>query len=1107
MKDSSGKYVSYGPFAFGADGKPTSETVSSLATMLMGTPSFSTVPGENPLLTKVDYSAWDLSQTCGSCHPGGGFVEKDRTGKRFSMMSPFVDGITPYTMTIFERYDAMTGLPAHTVEPAPWSYPIWNGTTPVTAPGGWGQPMEMTMPDGSKMPVVAGQVMMPNVKEMDCLMCHFEGYSNLMSSVMTYSGAHNATPSFGAGFMNMFTQAYDFATGLIQKDKDTGVVSLSSLGLSKLKYDPPSQNCRNCHTPSNLKDLPDMMRDFLSSAPMIYTGQFTQSFTGLAMPAFDFNAPMTMDGQTAFTWDWKGPYAASPTLYMTQAGIGINQPSNPMIPAGWPAAMGMTEFNKATAMATPGFLGGANPAGSGPIYYQATLADGMHQDQNVLKKSTVPFPRAEWFKRGDLWAEGYDVHITLNCSGCHMNTNTTKVDTVDAQGKVNFDGKSACDPGRGYDSAGGVEANPAKVATVNSQNTVKTCDGCHVTGKNRDGLSIETFGAPNPTIAHQNAGLLANVTKAVGLNPANGAEQDVTGNHLDVMDCTVCHLAREQMVVRLLDCTSGNRYPNMLGFKKERGMMGMFSDPMGQGAPVGNNLEKWFPLYTWQKYGNDFKTTSAGVNPNWRRKIYAVNLITAAIWNNVDGSVDANGDGVPGRQPSVHGSIEVTPSTNYDPWLSRDMKAGMNYGPSGFAPIPVGFGSGSFQSAYAPNGTFTGAFKYVGVYGGNAMFSTPEEITAYKDWRNSIKDSVDGKSWSGTQLGLVAGPYKLTHGIRPTAKFVLGKKTEAGFGCADCHAPAASAKAPIFDGSINMVGTAIRATAGGNFMQSPAEMMEIVGNSEDIETAAEVATKAGGAVEVKFEELGAWENGTFTAGAATTHKRVTELDRAEALYPSASGVNFIDVKGVDHGSRDNFKAYLTSINATDSGIGIDPTASITTVIADVDPVAPGTQVFTTDSLALNAADAQGGKGFSTYTWSAVGGTVAQDATDPKKATVTFTGAGSKSVTLVVKDEEGKSTSTTKSFEAVVPQPSVISWNDATGNLGGTLTLTGLPANTQVKVMWGDAKYNIYLTSGATTISKTHTYLAAGTKLIQVYVYNGSAQVGYFYKNITVNGSN
>ena len=77
-----------------------------------------------------------------------------------------------------------------------------------------------------------------------------------------------------------------------------GIVSLTPAFFAKMKAAPKSQNCRNCHMPSGLKDLPDMMRDFLSSAPMAYTGSFTQSFTGLAMPAFDFNAPF------GTTWDW-----------------------------------------------------------------------------------------------------------------------------------------------------------------------------------------------------------------------------------------------------------------------------------------------------------------------------------------------------------------------------------------------------------------------------------------------------------------------------------------------------------------------------------------------------------------------------------------------------------------------------------------------------------------------------------------------------------------------------------------------------------------------------------------------------------------------------------
>jgi len=770
--------------------------------------------------------------------------------------------------------------------------------------------MTITMPDGSVMPIAQDQVMMPNVKEMDCLFCHFDGYNNLMSTVMTYSGAHSAGPSFGTGFMNMFTQAYDFNSGLLQKDAN-GIVSLTPAFFSKMKAAPKSQNCRNCHIPSSLKDLPDMMRDFLSSAPMLYTGSFAQSFTGLAMPAFDFNAPF------GYSWDWTtGPYATSPTVYMTQTGMATSNGSSPAIPAGWPAAMGMSEFNQNAAMTTPGFLGGGNPAGSGPIYYQATIPNsGGMQDQNALKKSIVPFPRSEWFKRGDLWAPGYDVHITLECSGCHMDTKTTKVDAfVDPTGTnpdTTFDGKSLCDPGRGYDSSAGTEANPAKRGTVNSQNTVKKCEDCHVTGKNSDGVAINTFSAKNPTVAHQAAGLLNNVTQAVKTTTGSN-EVAFVGNHLDVMDCTVCHLSRQQMVVRELDSTSGHRYPNMLGFATERGMMGMFSEP-GMGIPANTNLRPWEPLYTWQKNGNYYKTKDDGsVNADWRRKVYAVNIITASVWNNIDLAVDANGDGVTGAPPAHHsGDYPGALTSNYDPWIARDLKAGMNFGPSGFAPIPVGFGGGSFMSAYDQAGAFTGAWQYVGVYGGNVQFSTPEEISGYKAYRNQIKSLVDNKDWSGTQLTFIGGPYKLTHGVRPVSTFALGKS------CNDCHS--ATPAVSFFKGDFDMLGTAIKATAGGQFMMSPAEQFKVVSAKDDVETGAELSTKSGGNFEIKFDELGLWDavTKTFTPDSNGQFKRVKPLDRSEALYPIDDGtVVYKDVTGTTtFANRAAWINYLTDATA------------------------------------------------------------------------------------------------------------------------------------------------------------------------------------------------
>jgi hypothetical protein len=870
--------------------------------------------------TMVDLSAWDLSTTCGSCHVGGGFVEKDRNGKRFSMMNPQVDGYTPYTMTVFDKYDPSTGLPNHQLTGAPWSYPLTMNGQAVVTPGGWGQAMTIGMPDGSQMPVQNGQVMMPNVKEMDCLMCHMSGYNNLMSSVMAYSGAHNATASFGAGFMNMFTQAYDFNSGMLQKDAN-GIVSLTPAFFGNLKSAPPSQNCRNCHMPSGLKDLPDMFRDFLSSAPMIYNGDFTQSFTGLKMPAFDFGAVF------GYSSDWAvGPFQTSPTLFMTQTGIGSSTPGfSTVIPAGWPAAMGRTEYNQAAfdnfSTAMPGmkqyFVGGGNPAGTGlgPIFFQASLPNGM-PDQNVLKKSVVPFPRSEWFKRGDLWAPGYDVHLSLECAGCHMDTKTTKVDVFAAPADPNnsdttFDGKSLCDPGKGFDSAAGVEGNVLFRTRVNSQNTVKKCDNCHISGKNSDGVAIDTFGARNPTAAHQAAGLLKNVTQA--LKTTTGSDEvPFVGSHLDVMDCTVCHLAREQMVVRELDATSGNRYPNMMGFATERGLLGMFSDPMPGSIPANSNLRKWDPLYSWQKTGSYWKTRDDGsVNADWRRKVYAMNIITAGIWNNVDPTVDANGDGVTGAAPMHHaGDYPGALTANYDPWIARDMKAGLNFGPSGFAPIPVGFGGGSFQGAYDAAGVFTGAWSYVGVYGGNILFSTPEEISGYKAYRNQIKGLVDNKSWSGTQLAFIGGPYKLTHGIRPTASFVLGKS------CTDCHS--AAPKTPLFSGGFDMLGTAIKARAGGHLMQSPAEQWTVVGAKDDIETGAELSTKAGGALEIKFDELGSWNASTktFTPDTGGSFKRVKPLDRATALYPIDDGsVVFKDVTGKTYANRAAWISYLSNATA------------------------------------------------------------------------------------------------------------------------------------------------------------------------------------------------
>ena len=299
---------------------------------------------------------------------------------------------------------------------------------------------------------------------------------------------------------------------------------------------------------------------------------------------------------------------------------------------------------------------------------------------------------------------------------------------------------------------------------------------------------------------------------------------------------------------------------------------------------------------------------------------------------------------------NLDGDYPGTLSTVFDPWISRDLKAGMNYGPSGFAPIPIGFGGSSYQSAYDQNGLFTGAWQFVGVYGGNALFSTPEEISGYKSYRNTIKGAVDGKSWTNSQLTFIGAPFALTHGIRPTSTFVAGRS------CTDCHST--SPLVPLFSGSFDMLGTAIKATTqGGAFMQSPATQFTTVGNANDIATGAESSSKIGYSFEIPFEQLCDWNptTKTCTADAGGSYKQVVPLDRATILYPFAGdgsdGLSFTytdgngshnkytDVNGNSYSTRTDWVNYLTNATAiTTAAQTIQSTHPVPIVTAPESPI-------------------------------------------------------------------------------------------------------------------------------------------------------------------------
>ncbi len=1080
---------------------------------------------EADFLAAVDLSVWDMATNCASCHIGGGLVEFDRTGTRLSMrgmarqmMPPAAEGTGQYNAYDFfveEKFNSATGANESFVQQAPWGMPATTDFKPVRYDTE-GNPVNavmpaMMMPEGWPVSpwfqadnpwvqggmAVAGQAMMPNVREMDCLFCHMEGYNNIISSVATQMGYLVAAPSLGSGLMNMFTFAYD-PSKITQVTGPMGTTAwLKGSTLAKIKPEPPEANCRQCHIPTTMANFSDMFDKFLAASPMSYNpaSPNASAINGMMMPSYDLNSPFLP------------PTGTSPAVYLNPAaGWLYGSGASAAGPFGiFPMALDMSKDIMATAMSGAP-VGGGTPGMMGPLLYDGMDAQG-NMDQNALKKATIPFPRADFFKRGDNW-DGVqdDVHYNLGCAGCHFNTESLNPDL------------NQCDPGRGFSFMGGIENGaPTALNAPDTRSTVKRCQDCHITGKNYDGVAIQTFGAQNPTAAHTRAGLISNQVQAMQLNGA-GAETAFLGNHLDIIACQTCHVKKANMAVRALDSSSGNRYPSIIGIQSQYGMMSMFTDPMPDHSMQFTPTE-WKPLYMWDEREQK-RLPNGDVNPAWRREIIPVNMITAALWDaSIDPTIDANGDGAEAYNETAANPISIL----WDPQISRNMKAGMHFAPGPFATIPVGFGlpADGYASAYNPDFSFSGAFDYVGIYGGNIILTNPDEIAAYK--ANRV---ANGDAWATTQLVYYGGnPFQIEHGVARVSGTALGKG-----GCADCHAP----NTGFFSGPYDMTGTAIPAfgsqnvpapfaqmgmTGNENMMQRPAVDIEIAAKPVDLRTGAEAKAKNTGKVlEVKFEEKGTWDSATktFTPAADGEYIRTTDLNRSEYLYPhpehGATWAEYYgytaapDLKGNTFTSLEERIHYLESI-----GAAVAPQASIavvggsTAVSPDFAKTVKTAVQVTKDEPVTLVANQPTALGAVTYSWycSDNGALIASGAT----ATRTFTQLGTFLCTLTATTD----TSVTRENiyvkvvpPYVAPENQPVRWVTGAG-FTGNLTVTGMPTHTKITAAWGDLTATT-TDVGAGNHTVAHTFNPVSSRLVDVAgvatyrypvtvrVYNGTTQV-------------
>ena len=1195
---------------------------------------------------KVDMSLWDQATMCATCHVGGVFYEQDREGNRLpakamadwapALLGGAPASLNPITATVWEKYDPATGVDQSFVTMSPWVYPVYMGKGgapdptlpgggPMVVPNGLALPpgvtsIQMANPNGgAAYTVVAGQLMMPNVKEMDCLFCHLKGYDNVMASVMVQAGSLSATPATGAGLFDMFSLSPTFM-GYDPMNGKTSYVRISQTPMAQMlppvfasysshelvfltakvtdniKGKPDENNCHQCHATKTLKNFPEMFgvtggsTGFLSSAPMVYDPTYGVGPLGKRMVNYDINAPFMQSG-TSQVID------GSNFMNFMMPGLSYLQ-------ANGPSPFNMTTLGNG--------IGGGNMAMTGPLYYYPMVpqnpANPMAVDQNTLKKSTMPFPRAEWFKRGDAWQAGQDVHTSFGCAGCHFTGNMTD--------------KNMCDPGRGFDAASTIQdglpnfkerapvvENGDLAGTIkkhDTRNTVKRCEFCHITGTDYFGNKIDTMNAPNPDTLHAKAGLLANINQIVDQMGEHGqyggkgvprltnfTSQETgkaaggtilgRGNHLDVMDCTVCHVNKVSMAVRSLDASSGMRFPAIVGTDPMAGMLGLFEDPTGMGhAYGGGDLKPWQPLTMWQPYGNMELPLSTGIKAadprvQFRRKLYLTNAITAVLWNNEDPTVDANGDGVTGgkligddpvtglprsvndplqTKGSLKGYRDIfsgdVPDHNntagfdwpiFDPWTMRDLKSGFNFGPAPLSVISIGFGGfgtpasmtdptgGKYTSLYNENGYFANDnWKYASVWSGAVVFTEPDQIRDYKAYRSAIKDATDGKSWDKTTLTFIGAPFMVTHGVKPVSTYVKGKT------CDSCHATGKG----FFKGSYDMVGPALPSTkvydggkypmtdefgnlrvdpatgepmrysnppmleTTGNMMMRPLEPVRVKGYKGDLTGYFEGYNKLGQPREVNIVK----------DVPGTDYEYISTVDRSEIIYPEEDGAIYFKVTDINADgslnpgakalSGQEYASYMETGVDTDLshyGINVDPVAQMNALV-DEDSTAFGIQWVKGKNYNVSAAFAQpnsataptGDFGTVEYKWTTTDNTTGVAG---RTATLNFATTGSKTISLTVKDEEGKVRQVSATVNVVEPIISIT-------YVGTAATFANLPAGTTTaKIYWGDGGLTTKTGISTSSITVNHTYATKTAKTIKIYCYNASGvQVGYMQQVVT-----
>lgn len=761
--------------------------------------------------------------------------------------------------------------------------------------------------------------------------------------------------------------------------------------------------------------------------------------------------------------------------------------------------------------------------------------------------------QVDWKKRGEMWVAGNEVHYGLGCMACHERKTGAAVGTT---GLVTELALGQCDPAKGGTSPYDAMWNPLdKVA-------FKTCEDCHTPAVTP---TWDTYGATRADQAHQAAGLSAKLLQAAG--EKNGV---ASKSHIDIIDCTACHTKNKAGITggAFVDGT-GTDLQGRVALHDEEAVAKDMEDGLalhwlGGKLYSANLLTSFF----WRdvndvNYDANQDGRAGGMDAllpshvskinldNGKLKALAADgvintaeiaarqaLLTANIAGQNGVTVPMKADGsTPNFAPRISmltvpfkSTHNISPASAAWGKTTRTEEGAIVYGCDQCHSVNGKFYNGAYpvikDATSNPNGNLAWSF-------GPKQLARFTKVNGKTDESEGHPNIVDKHGKRSVAFQLFAEPAAADAGslrnldrseviYEATFKDQAPALTTFSATAITAGAAPAGATNSAPDSGTSTKGHILKIdvqTAAG--VAQPSRTWAV---SAECTTIDQLVTNMG-----VFATSGATFGFTIAKDTGTGTKLVitpeagfkVKLNGATDFGPFGFGGNAYVAapqKGVltgatNYAGASTWTGYLNGITAAQSGIGVKPFANFSSAFADKDPLTPGVQVYTTVAQPLEADAAQEGNvGFSSYLWSSSDATVIAAG---KISSVTFATTGLKTITLRVTDEEGNQSVTTKDVNAVVvPAANPITWADNAGNLGGIVTVTPLPTpNDKLKIMWGDGKYDYVTTKtvanpdGAVSAARAHTYLAAGNKVVQIYVYKNGAQIGLIKQTIAVLNDN